>query len=324
MIQYFHGLRFRDYPQGVGPKAVRNGGYMNDINKLIDSIKEYYTSNKFNLPGKVSEYIENYPVGLSRQVLKTKFGITTAQLIQLLNSEYIKPLSAQERVLVEADRLRYIVVSDVKSLTTNRCTVTLQCKDCNHIHVTTVTSLHGSKLGCPKCKSGNLPWSKRKEELIQIIQDRLNSELVSCIPDNQTGYVTLRHTCGTEYTSQLVGVVSPNSTLKATCPNCRPTDRRVVLEGITFGSEFESKCYLLLKSKNPELHVQYNKYIQTSRKWVCDFKINNYWIEVSNFKQEYKNYFANIEEKRNVVENSGYNFFFVRSLKELEELISLM
>jgi Zn finger protein HypA/HybF involved in hydrogenase expression len=297
---------------------------MNDINKLVDSIKEYYTSNNFKLPGKVSEYIENYPVGLSRQVLKTKYGLTTAQLVHLLNSEYIRPLSAQERVLIEADRLRYTVLSDVKLLTTNRCKATLQCKDCGHVHVTTITSLQGSTLGCPKCKSGNLPWSKRKEELIQIIQDRLDSELISSIPDNQTGYVALRHICGTEYTSQLVGVVSPNSTLRATCPNCRPTDRRVVLEGITFGSDFESKCYLILKPKAPEIHIPYRKYLDTNRKWVCDFKVQDYWIEVSNFKQDYKGYFANIEEKRNVVESSGYTFLFVTSLKELEELVLLM
>jgi hypothetical protein len=121
-----------------------------------------------------------------------------------------------------------------------------------------------------------------------------------------------------------VGVVSPNSTLRATCPNCRPTDRRVVLEGITFGSDFESKCYLILKPKAPEIHIPYRKYLDTNRKWVCDFKVQDYWIEVSNFKQDYKGYFANIEEKRNVVESSGYTFLFVTSLKELEELVLLM
>lgn len=297
---------------------------MDDINNVIDSIKEYYTSNNYKLPGKVSDYIENFPPGLSRQVLKTRYNTTTAQLVKLINSEYDKPLSAQERVLLEAERLNYTIISDTSLLTSNRGKVELECKDCKYTHITTVTSLQGSKLGCPKCKSGNLPWHKRKEELIQIISDRLDSELISEIPDNQTGYVNMRHVCGTEYTSQLVGVVSPNSTLRATCPNCRPTDRRVVLDGVTFGSEFESKCYLLLKSKSPELHVPYSKYLPTTRRWVCDFKIEDYWIEVSNFKQDYKGYFANIEEKRNVVEDNGFIFLFVTSLKELEELVSLM
>lgn len=297
---------------------------MNDINNLIDSIKEYYISNNYALPSKVSEYIENYPVGLSRQVLKSKYNITAAHLIQLLNSGYIKPLSAKERVIVESERLNYLIISDINTLSNNRDKVTLQCKDCGYVHITTITSLQGSKLGCPKCKSGNLPWSKRKEELTRIVCDRLDSELISEIPNSQTGYVTLRHVCNTVYTTQLVGVVSPSTTLRATCPNCRPTDRRVVLDGLTFGSEFESKCFLILKPKKPEVHVPYNRYINTTRKWVCDFKIDNYWIEVSNFKQDFKGYFSNIEEKRTIVESAGFTFLFVTSLKELEELVSLM
>lgn len=297
---------------------------MNDINDAVLLIKEYYKSNNYQIPNKVSEYIENYPKGFSRQVLKTKYNITTSQIVALLNSEYVKPLSVQDRVLVEAERLNYTIISDISLLTNNKEKVTLQCRDCNNVHTTSVSSLHGTILGCPKCKSGNLPWYKRKEELEQIISDRLESELISDIPNNQTGYITMRHICGTEYTTQLLGIVSPNSTLRATCPNCRPTDRRVVVDNITFGSEFESKCYLILKHKNPELHVPYSLYLPTIRRWVCDFKIDNYWIEVSNFKQDYKDYFANIEEKRNVVENNGYTFLFVRSLKELEELVSLM
>lgn len=297
---------------------------MNDINSILSIIKEYYTSNNYPIPTKVSDYIENYPKGLSRQVLKSKYNTTTAQLVALLNSEYTKPLSARERVLVEAERLGYSIISDISLLSNNKDRVTLQCKDCNNIHTTSVSSLHGSILGCPRCKSGNLPWNQRKEELERIISDRLESELISNIPSNQTGYITMRHLCGTEYTTQLLGVVSPNSTLRATCPNCRPTDRRVVVDNITFGSEFESKCYLILKHKNPELHVPYSKYLPTSRKWVCDFKIDNYWIEVSNFKTDYKDYFSNIEEKRDVVDNNGFIFLFVTSLKELEELVSLM
>ena len=297
---------------------------MNDINSVLSSIKEYYTTNNYQIPNKVSDYIENYPKGFSRQVLKSKYNTTTAEIVSLLNLEYTKPLSATERALVEAERLGYMVLSDTTTLRTNRDKVLLKCKNCSYEHSTTITSLHGSKLGCPKCKSGNLPWSSRKEELVQLISDRLDSELISDIPSNQTGYITMRHICGTKYTQQLVGVVSPSCTLRATCPNCRPTDRRVVLEGITFGSEFESKCYLILKHKNPELHVPYSKYLPTTRKWVCDFKVGNYWIEVSNFKQDYKGYFANIEDKRDVVENNEYIFLFVTTLKELEELVSLM
>lgn len=299
---------------------------MNDINSVLNSIREHYTSNNLDIPTKVSEYTENFPKGLSRQVLKTKYNITTSQLLTLLNASYIAPMPARDRVLVEATRLGYEVISDTKLIQHNRDKVSLRCKDCGYEHITSITSMQGSKLGCPKCKSGNLPWHSRKDELVNIARDRLDAEIVSDIPTNQTGYVTLRHICGTEYTTQLLGVVNPNSTLRGTCPNCRPTDRRVVVDNITFGSEFESNCYNIIKYKVPEieLHVPYSKYLPTSRRWVCDFKVQDYWIEVSNFKQNFKNYFDNIEEKRAVVESNGGNFLFVTSLKEMQELVSLM
>ena len=297
---------------------------MNDITNLVEVVRQYYYTNNLEIPRRVEEYIATYPKGLSRQVLKTKYNITTAQLISMLNPEYVKPKSAKERAQIEANRLGYVILSDLSLVTNNRDKLNLECTSCGYIHTTTITSLAGTLLGCPKCKSGNLPWNKRTAELSDIALNRLESEVISEIPDNQTGYITLRHHCGTEYTTQLVGIVSPTTTLRATCPNCRPTDRRISVDGYTFGSEFEYKCYEILKSKNPELHVPYSKYLSTARKWICDFKIGNYWIEVSNFKQDFKNYFANIEDKRNLVESSGFVFLFITSIKELEEVMSLM
>lgn len=297
---------------------------MNDITTLVKLVKEYYLSNNLNIPKKVSEYIVNYPQGLSRQVLKSRYNITTADLISLINPEYVKPKTAQQRAQIEAHRLHYTIVSDVSVLKTNRDTLDLQCNDCGYIHTTTISSLSGTILGCPKCKSGNLPWNKRTAELALIAKDRLNSDIISEIPDSQTGYITLKHVCGTNYTTQLVGIVSPTTTLRATCPNCRPTDRRITVDGQTFGSEFEYKCYTILKLKNPEIHVPYNKYMDTNRKWICDFKIGNYWIEVSNFKTDFKDYFANIQDKQNLTESNGFIFLFITNTKELEEVISLM
>lgn len=88
--------------------------------------------------------------------------------------------------------------------------------------------------------------------------------------------------------------------------------------------EYYTSNNLSIPSKVPEVHVLYSDYFPTLRRWVCDFKIEDYWIEVSNFKQDFKNYFSNIEEKRDVVESNGGTFFFVTSLKELQELVSLM
>lgn len=298
---------------------------MSDIEKVIDIVKSYYIDNNKIIPKSVKEYIADYPSGYSRQVLKSRFNLSTAEIVKLINPEYVKPMSAKERAVHEATRLGYEILSDISSLTSNRQTVLLGCITCGYNHTTSIASLHGSVLGCPKCKSRNLPWKSRKTELEIIIADRLNGTLVSEIPDNQTGYIDIKHNiCGQTYTAQLVGVVSPNSPLRATCPTCRPTDRRITVNGITFGSRFEYDCYLILQKHNPELHVRYDKYLTTNRHWVCDFKIRKYWIEVSNFKIDYKNYFSNIEDKQNLVESAGQTFYFVTSTKELEELSSLL
>lgn len=299
--------------------------HMNDINSAVQTALTFYRSNNLPIPTCVTEYIGKYPPGLSRQVLSSKYGTKCSDFVKLLNPEYIPPMSAKLRAETEAARLGYTIVSDTSVLRHNRQQVDLKCNSCGYIHTTTITSLAGTLLGCPRCKSGNLPWHRRQDELAKICQDRLEATIVSDIPSNQSGYITLRHICGSEYTTQLLGVVSPNSLLRATCPNCRPTDRRVVEDGITFGSRFEADCYLRLKPLNPELHVKYSDHFNTTRRWVCDFKIGNYWIEVSNFKVDYKDYFANIEEKCTLVEqSSNAQFFFVTSLKELDELISLM
>lgn len=298
---------------------------MNDINNAIATAIAFYKENNLPIPTNVVTYIQSYPPGLSRQVLATKYSTKCSDFVKLLNPGYSAPLCAKDRVLVEANRLGYIVLSDTSVLKTNRDSVLLECTTCGRTHTTTISSMSGSILGCPSCKSGNLPWYKRPKELQLICYDRLDAEIVSEIPTNQTGYITLKHAvCGTTYTTQLLGVVSPNSDLRATCPQCRPTDRRVVLDGHTFGSKFEADCYTRLKHLNPELHVKYSDFFNTDRRWVCDFKIGNYWIEVSNFKTDYKGYFSNIEDKRQLVERFGQVFFFVSSIKELDELISLM
>lgn len=299
--------------------------HMNDINSAVQAALTFYKSNNLDIPTNVTEYIGKYPPGLSRQVLSSKYNAKCSDFVKLLNPEYTPPLCAQLRAEAEAIRLGYTIVSDTSVLRHNRQSVELKCNSCGYLHTATITSLAGTLRGCPRCKSKNLPWNRRKEELASICRDRLDASIISDIPGNQYGYITLKHSCGLAYTTQLVGVVSPNSQLRATCPHCRPTDRRVVEDGITFGSGFEAECYLRLKHLSPELHVKYADYFSTTRRWVCDFKVGSYWIEVSNFKTDYKNYFANIEEKRSLVEGfSDHQFFFVTSIKELDELISLM
>lgn len=296
-----------------------------DLNNAVEIARKFYKDNNLPIPNSVVEYIKVFPKGMSRQALQKAYDIKCSEFVKLLNPTYEKPKDAASRALIECKRLGYTILSDISILTNNRDSINLQCNLCGNTHTTTITSLSGSVLGCPKCKSGNLPWNKRSEELDILLLDKFECSRVSSIPESQNGLITIKHIiCGTEYTTQLVGLTHPTSPKRGTCPNCRPSDRRVVYEGITFGSQFELECYQILKPFNPEVHVEYSKFISTKRKWVCDFKVRNYWIEVSNFKQDFKGYFKNIEEKQEAIEASGFYFFFITSLQELKEFVSLI
>lgn len=295
------------------------------LEEAVKIAKSYYINNNLSIPNSVVEYIKDFPKGMSRQMVQSRYGIKCSEFVKLLNPTYEKPMCAGDRAVVESSRLNYKLITDPATLHTNRDVVTLECIDCGYIHNTTITSMSGTKLGCPKCKSGNLPWYKREQELDNILVTNFNSIRVSDIPSSEVGYLTVVHkNCGSEYRSQLLGFINPNTKNRGTCPNCRDSDRRVTTEGITFGSQFEHDCYQLIKKFNPELHIKYKDYLPTERRWVCDFKIGNFWIEVSNFKVDYKDYFKNIQDKEKLVEDNGYHFFFITSLKEMEEISSLI
>lgn len=295
------------------------------LEEAVETAISFYIDNSYEIPNSVVEYIACFPKGMSRQMIQSRYGIKTSEFVKLLNPTYQKPLEAAERALLECSRLRYKLITDASILTNNRDKVEVECIDCGFKHTTTITSLNGTILGCPKCKSGNLPWTKRADELEEVLLENFKAVRVSEIPSNEQGYITVKHLiCGTEYTTQLLGIINPNSPNRGSCPNCRNSDRRVTVEGITFGSTFESDCYKIIKRFNPELHIKYADYFNTTRKWVCDFKIGNFWIEVSNFKVDYKNYFQNIEDKEQLVELNNHHFFFIKSLKEMEEIASLM
>lgn len=294
------------------------------LKELRNVLIDYYNSNNLNIPKNVSEYISNYPAGFSRQAVQKKYGLKTSEIVALINNQYTKA-DARKALESAISRLDYSLTCAIPNTYTSKDRLDVICNKCGYINNTTLDSLRGSSKGCVKCTSGNLSWNKRKEELEALLLDEFNAELISSIPENQTGYIEIKHlNCGTVYRSQLVGIVSPNTKLRGTCPTCRDTDRRVVHKSITFGSQFEANCFDILEHFNPEMHVPYSKYINTARKWVCDFKIKDTWIEVSSFKTDYKGYFANLEDKQIAVENAGFSFFFFNSIKELKEFAELL
>lgn len=294
---------------------------MRDLNEAIKKAKEYF---KDTPPKNVVEYMKNYPKGLSRTMLKTYYGVTTAEFVKLLNPEYENFLDedafAQLTEVCKQLGLRPILPDGVTdtSYKKKKHRVITECLSCNYKNETTWDSLKQCSKGCRICGSGNAPWSSRKEELELIIKDRLEGILISNIPDNQYLPVTIRcNHCSSQYSTSLVGVVSPQTKLRATCPNCRPTDRRVVHEGVTFHSQFELDVFMVL-NKLPGLRtsVYYKEEIETSRRWVCDFVFKDFLIEASSFKPDYKNYFQNLEDKKSAVLASGKKFVFISSLQD--------
>lgn len=291
---------------------------------FITKALEHYKSKGKALPKSVTEYCDDFPKGCGRTALRENTGLTCSAFLKIINTEYIPPTKSIDKLYEEIEKKQLILLSDINpSLFKRSDKIKVQCKRCSRVNITTLESLRGSVFGCKSC-GNNLQWSEREEELKNIISSRLDGELISSIPNNQTGYISIRcNKCCSEYTTQLVGVVSPNTELRATCPNCRSSDRRVTYKGKTFSSGFERDCYLLLEPWNPETHVLYKEYFDTTRRISCDFKISNIFIEVSNFKTDYKDYFSNIEYKRSLVgSDPNYSFFFLTSLDEVKDFIN--
>jgi DNA-directed RNA polymerase subunit RPC12/RpoP len=132
-------------------------------------------------------------------------------------------------------------------------------------------------------------------------------------------------TCSDVYSVRASALTNPQSDKQATCPNCRDSDTRVVFDEITFGSQFERDCYKLLRHLKPKLQQLYKDEFNTNRLWTCDFVVGDCWIEVSNYtkySQGYDSYLANIEAKEVVVTNSGKRFFYLTSLREVQDFIN--
>ena len=293
-----------------------------DLKWLTDTTIEYFDSKGLELPSTVTEYMQDFAPGCSRQMIKQYTGLTCGGFLTHIGSKYEPTRPAIESLDYYCNKFDLTALNINRNSFRAKNRIVVKCNQCGYENNTTLDSLRGTIKGCRKCKSGNLAWENRREELTKIILDRLDGTLEGGIPPRQSGFITIRcNKCYTEYKAQIIGVVHPNSDLRATCPNCRETDRRIVVDGVTFGSKFEYECYQLLEHLEPELHIKYKDHFDTTRRWLCDFKIGNQWVEVSNFKTDYKNYFENIENKRNLVENNGGVFFFLRSIPEVESFV---
>lgn len=297
----------------------------NTKEEALKIARNYY---KDDIPKSVTEYQANYPKGLSRNVIKSKLDMTVTQFLKELNPEHIK---SNEGVTTEKIQ-HFSTVLGFKLLNwegtnSNNIKVTLECIYCGRIQTKSYKSLANCVKGCIYCQAKNVPLKHNNDRISKALE-RVDAQLISSLPDNQLGEIILKcNSCKTCYSTQLVGLVSPNSTNRATCPNCRTTDYRVTYEGITFGSEFEKNCYIKILEFNIAdilLQVKYSNLGDTKRRWTCDFLLDNCIVlEVSTFKSDYKNYKTNLEEKRRFIEmNTPYEFKFCSSIKDLEEFLT--
>ncbi|ASV43446.1 hypothetical protein [Vibrio phage JSF12] len=288
------------------------------LEEAILQAKEHY---KTELPKTVSEYTKTYPKGLSRQVLKSRFGLTAGEFLTLLGAEYSQPNRAEDLLKQELELKNLTALESLADKTT-KSRVSIRCNTCSNEFSTCYDSLRLSKYGCPQC-AGNKPLYLRRD-FVQGCADRVNAEVLY-VPTNNSQKVLLRCCdCKGEYSITLSKLTNPQTDLEGTCPDCRSTDRRVLYKGITFGSGFELDCYKILEHFSPALHVKYKDHFTTNRRWVCDFVIGDYWVEVSNFKSNYKGYFENIDLKRSLVESNGKTFVFLTSLEEVRNFVNMI
>lgn len=292
-----------------------------EIEEAIKLCREFYGD---SIPKTVSEYQSNFPAGLGRTAIKSKFGLTGGQFLKLIGSEYKEQEPTRSKIIKGCEERNLTILSKLPKVCTVKTEFQVFCNDCEDTFTTYWDTLCQTKKGCKSC-NGMKNWSDRIPELAERANVVGSTLVNSSGIRNQKDYVSLRcDTCSTEYSVMVVKLANPQSDNEGKCQNCLENNL-IVLDGVTFRSQFERDCYKLLKPFNPKLQVRYSIYHNTTRQWTCDFVLGNCWVEVSNYRpssQGYENYITNIEEKRKVVEMSNKSFFFLTSLREVRDFIN--
>ena len=288
------------------------------LEKAVSKCKEFYGN---NIPKTVSEYMTNFPEGLGRTSIKKNFNLTGGQFLKLLGSSYTPLETTESKFLAKCLVLGIQPKESTKNLRKNT-KVTVTCNKCYDTFTTYWDSISQCRLGCRNC-AGNKSLLLRKDFLEQKAS-KVNSIVIS-LPVNNKGSMKLQcNSCNSIYSVRASALTNPQSDKQATCPNCRTSDTRVVFEEITFGSQFERECYKLLKHLKPEVQQVYKHTFITDRLWTCDFVIEHCWIEVSSYtknSQGYSTYLSNTKDKENLVVTSNKRFFYLTSLREVQDFI---
>ena len=291
---------------------------MNNI-ELIDFFKNYYKDTK--IPTSIAEYINNYPKGYSRTMLRSKYGLTVVQLLEMLNVREPK-ISLVDRISNSANRFKNITLIKTHGTTVKTCTITIKCNNCNYEDTCSLVSYELRKYGC---RNNNVPIDKtfklldRLDELnLYLDQDLVNIRIKSKIK-------VACCFCDISYYAIVSKLLHPGSDNEYKCPNCTEKHSKIIQDNIKFDSQFERDCYKLLISKYPHLlcKVKYKQLGICDKNWVADFVLNNIIIEVTNFKRDnIKNskYFNNLDQKIEWCRISGIKIIVIEKLSEIEKI----
>lgn len=203
-----------------------------------------------------------------------------------------------------------------------------ECKICKHTWETRLTKILNENTGCPKCS-----YIHRHDTLrltSEIIDARLEGRSIkrdAPYPGNMKAkapWVCLD--CGYRWIASTQKIVNEYTG----CPSCADVGggrfgKRILKDGELFDSQLEYDCYrvLLGNIREETIIIRQHPYPHNKR-MKCDFVLpfRCLWIEVSNIKTS--EYLGKINQKRNIIEQTGQQFQFFQHPKKLESFLKSM
>lgn len=292
------------------------------VDKLdLSVLHDFY---KGSYPKTVTEYMQRYPPGYSRTVLKDRYGLTVSEVLKLLGTGYTKSNAAWTDIrtleLLSKLNLEYIGEKLPETIT-KRHTLLVRCKICSYSRETYTDSLRNQKFGCPNC-AGCAKLSTRTKELDAVAEAK--GVTVLAYPSSNKEAIKLQcNTCKSEYKISAMQFWYRGEGY-GVCPVCHPThSRKFIEDGHTFPSMVELTAYRLLLRyfHNFKLQVPYKEFLYTDRRFTADFVLPcGTVIEVGGMENN-EEYHTRIEEKKALCYLNNVQFHYFYRVDELEKFL---
>ena len=270
-------------PKNIIPLEEYEGSFKKILHKCLTCDNIWSTKPAYLMKSKPS----NCPV-CSRK--------SAAQKTSLTHSEFISTISNKE-------------ISFLTEYKNNSTKILVQ-HSCGYKWEVLPSNLRDIKSGCPSCNNK-----------IQLTHEDFVSKMKIISPDikiigtyikQSQGTIEVQHSCSYKWNPLITNLIKGSG-----CPNCSSSiyGTKTIYNGILYDSKFEAKCAEILYSFVDSKYVTEQQRYPNSKRTV-DFYIPllDIYIEVSLFNDE--KYMNKINEKRSSVKN----FYFVRSLEQMEVL----